>query len=139
VPLTDASRRSSKQKVASEAVNPLGADGQSPMPNVTRVFGRRRERFAFLQAHARGTARAPLIAFVIFFRGIARRSKLLRSRRPGDARNRALPLQSRLPSNACRPDDPSAGSPCWIRASRPRPGARRSWPCRETGPGDDFI
>jgi hypothetical protein len=56
-----------KQKVASDAVNPLVHDGRKLIPSVTRTFSARQTLFVFLEAYERG-APAPLVAFAAFYR-----------------------------------------------------------------------
>jgi VWFA-related protein len=53
-----------------EQVNPLVFDGHKLLPSVTRVFGRGRELFVFLEAYQRAEASAqPVVAFVTLYRG----------------------------------------------------------------------
>jgi len=68
VPMSD-SLYSVKQKIASDAVDPLIDNGQKLVPSVTRVFSASRELYVFLQAYQRNAASTqPLVAFVTFYR-----------------------------------------------------------------------
>jgi len=59
-----------KQRVPSDAVNPLIHDGVKTIPSVTRAFSADRPLFVFLQAYQRDApAMRPLVAFVSIFKG----------------------------------------------------------------------
>ena len=58
-----------RQKIASDAANPLVYEGQTLIPSVTRVFSKSRDMYVFLQAYQRNaTTTQPLVAFVSFYR-----------------------------------------------------------------------
>ena len=58
-----------KQRLATDAVNPLIHDGQKLVPSVTRTFSRSRPLFVLLQAYERSAAAPrPLAAYVGFYR-----------------------------------------------------------------------
>jgi VWFA-related protein len=58
-----------KDKNKEEDANPLVEDGKKLIPSVTRVFGKNRKLYVYLQAYEQGTEAArPLIAFVGFYR-----------------------------------------------------------------------
>ena len=58
-----------KQKIASDAANPLISDAGKLLPSVTRVFSRSREMLVYLEAYERdATTTQPLIAFATFYR-----------------------------------------------------------------------
>jgi VWFA-related protein len=58
------------KKNAELNVNPLVVEGQKLIPSVTRVFGRNRQMFVYLQAYERAASSTqPLVAFVTLFRG----------------------------------------------------------------------
>jgi VWFA-related protein len=57
-----------KQKIATDAANPLISDAGKLLPSVTRVFSRSRDMLVFLQAYERdATTTQPLIAFATFY------------------------------------------------------------------------
>jgi hypothetical protein len=57
-----------KQKISTDAVNPLIFQGQKLIPSVTRTFSTTRPLFVFLQAYEHdATAERPLVAFVAFY------------------------------------------------------------------------
>jgi VWFA-related protein len=59
-----------KERVKTQAVNPLIADGKQLMPSVTRVFNKNRDMYVYLQAYERTeTTTKPMVAFVTFYRG----------------------------------------------------------------------
>jgi VWFA-related protein len=58
-----------RQKVASDASNPLIHDGQKLVPSVTRVFSKSKDFYVFLQAYQRNAVSTqPLVAYVSFYR-----------------------------------------------------------------------
>jgi VWFA-related protein len=57
-----------KQRLSTDAVNPLIDHGQKLIPGVTRTFSSSRPLFVFLQAYERDAAtQRPLVAFVTFY------------------------------------------------------------------------
>jgi VWFA-related protein len=105
VPMTDA-LYSVKQKVASDTVNPLVADGQKLVPSVTRVFSRGRDLHVFMQAYQRAaTTTQPLAAFVTFYRsGVkAFETQPLAVTEGLDPRSKAVPLRFTIPLAGIEP------------------------------------
>ena len=105
VPMTDA-LYSVKQKVASDMVNPLVADGQKLVPSVTRVFSRGRDLHVFMQAYQRAaTTTQPLAAFVTFYRnGVkAFETQPLAVTEGLDPRSKAVPLRFTIPLAGIEP------------------------------------
>jgi hypothetical protein len=57
-----------KQKISTDAVNPLIYQGQKLVPSVTRTFNTSRPLFVFLEAYEHDTTtERPLVAFVTFY------------------------------------------------------------------------
>jgi VWFA-related protein len=105
VPLTDA-LYSVKQKVTSDTVNPLVADGKKLVPSVTRVFSRNRDLHVFMQAYQRAaTTTQPLAAFVTFYRaGVkAFETQPLAVTDGLDPRSKAVPLRFTIPLAGIEP------------------------------------
>jgi hypothetical protein len=70
VDLKDALYNAVKDKDKAEIANPLVQDGQKLIPSVTRVFGRSREMYVYLQAYQPAAAAVqPLVAFISFYHG----------------------------------------------------------------------
>jgi VWFA-related protein len=70
VDLKDALYNAVKDKDKAEITNPLVQDGQKLIPSVTRVFGRSREMYVYLQAYQPAAAAVqPLVAFISFYHG----------------------------------------------------------------------
>ncbi len=70
VDLKDALYNAVKDKDKAEITNPLVQDGQKLIPSVTRVFGRSREMYVYLQAYEPTAASIqPLVAFISFYHG----------------------------------------------------------------------
>jgi VWFA-related protein len=70
VDLKDALYNAVKDKDKAEITNPLVQDGQKLIPSVTRVFGRSREMYVYLQAYQPAAAAVqPLLAFISFYHG----------------------------------------------------------------------
>jgi hypothetical protein len=68
VDLKDALYNAVKGKERSETANPLVRDGQKLIPSVTRVFGKGRTMYVYLQAYQQGEGGVrPLIAFVSLY------------------------------------------------------------------------
>jgi hypothetical protein len=63
-----------KDRVKTDAVNPLVQDGKKLIPSVTRVFSTGREIFVYFQAYKQtpSTGNPPLFAFVSLYRGDAK-------------------------------------------------------------------
>jgi hypothetical protein len=56
-----------------QIANPLVQDGRKLIPSVTRVFGRSRDMYVYLQAYEPDApAPRPLVAFVTFYRGLSK-------------------------------------------------------------------
>jgi VWFA-related protein len=105
VPLGEA-LYSVRQKVASDAANPLVHDGQKLIPSVTRVFSRSRDLYVFLQAYQRAaTTTQPVVAFVSFYRGGIKvfETQALAVTEGLDLRSKALPLRFTLPLSSLEP------------------------------------
>jgi VWFA-related protein len=87
-------------KKDAEQVNPLVFDGHKLLPSVTRVFGRGRELFVFLEAYQRAeTSAQPVIAFVTLYRGETKAletAPLAVTAEP-DARSKGVPLRFSVP------------------------------------------
>jgi VWFA-related protein len=127
VPLGDA-LYSVRQKVASEAANPLVIDGQKLVPSVTRVFSRGRDLHVFLQAYQRAaTTTQPLVAFVSFYRGGAKafETRPLAVTEGLEPRSKAVPLRFTVPLAGIEPGqyevqvsvlDPGGGKAAFWRA-----------------------
>jgi VWFA-related protein len=99
VPLGDAIY-SVRQKIASDAANPLVFDGQKLIPSVTRVFSRRKDLYVFLQAYERtATTMQPLLAFVGFYRaGVKSFETAPLAVTDGlDTKSKAVPLRFSVP------------------------------------------
>src|SRR5579871_1132155 len=95
-----------KQKVQTDAVNPLIAGGQRLIPSVARSFSVTQPLFVLAQAYARdATAVQPLIAFVTFYRdGV----KVFETEPAGvrgvwNANARAVPIRLTVPLGALEP------------------------------------
>jgi VWFA-related protein len=89
-----------KQKVATEAANPLVHDGQKLVPSVTRVFSKGRDLYVFAQAYQRGAVTTqPLVAFVSFYRGDVKAFETapIMITEGLDARTKAVPLRFSVP------------------------------------------
>lgn len=94
-PLGDA-LYTAKQKIASDAGNPLVYEGQTLIPSVTRVFSKSRDLYVFLQAYQRNaTVTQPLVAFVSFYRDEAKVFETLPLAVTDglDVRSKAVPLR----------------------------------------------
>jgi VWFA-related protein len=88
-----------KNQEKEQAVNPLVANGQKLIPNVTRVFKRNRELYVYLQAYQQGEeAFHPLIAFLSVYHGQARALQTTPIEVPQghDNRLRTAPLNFKL-------------------------------------------
>jgi hypothetical protein len=98
VPLGDA-LYSVRQKAGEDSVNPLIEGDLRLIPSVTRVFSKSRELYVFLQAHERGSASAPLVAFVSFYRGTVKALETppVAATREPQGRARAIPLRFAVP------------------------------------------
>ena len=87
-------------KKDAEHVNPLVFEGQKLLPSVTRVFGRNRELFVFLEAYQRAEASAqPIVAFVTLYRGETKALETapLAVTVDPDARSKGVPLRFSVP------------------------------------------
>jgi VWFA-related protein len=105
VPLGDA-LYTVRQKLDTDAVNPLVSGGQKLIPSVTRVFSRSRDLHVFLQAYERGaTTTQPLVAFVSFYQGQAKvyDTPPLAVTSGLDPRTRAVPLSFAVALAPLRP------------------------------------
>ena len=93
-------------KKDAEQVNPLVFDGHKLLPSVTRVFGRGRELFVFLEAYQRAeTSAQPVIAFVTLYRGETKAletAPLAVTAEP-DARSKGVPLRFSVPLDQVPP------------------------------------
>ena len=95
----DALYNAAKDKGKTESVNPLVQEGQKLIPSVTRVFSRGREMYVYLQAYQQGVENAqPLVAFVTFYRGLAKafETPLLEVTEALNNRLKTMPLQFNL-------------------------------------------
>jgi len=117
-----------KQKVASDAVNPLVHEGRKLVPSVTRTFSARQPLFVFLEAYERdAAAMRPLAAFVAFYRNGV---KVFETEPEGiaggwNATSHAVPVRLQIPLTRLPPGrydcqvtvlDPSAGRAAFWRA-----------------------
>ncbi len=87
-------------KKGAEHENPLVFEGQKLLPSVTRVFGRNRELFVFLEAYQRAEASAhPVVAFVTLYRGETKALETapLAVTVDPDARSKGVPLRFSVP------------------------------------------
>lgn len=85
-----------KQRLATDAVNPLIHDGAKLVPSVTRSFSASRPLFVLLQAYERdAAAMRPLAAFVTFYRDGARifETEALGITDGWDSGSRAIPIR----------------------------------------------
>jgi len=126
-PLGDA-LHSVKQKVASDAVNPLVHDGVKTVPSVTRTFNRDRPLFVFLQAYERdAAAMRPLVAFVSLYKGAARifEAAPIDVKDGWDPKSKAVPIRFVVPLTEVQPGeydcqvtvlDPASGKAAFWRA-----------------------
>jgi len=126
-PLGDA-LHSVKQKVASDAGNPLVHDGVKTVPSVTRTFNRDRPLFVFLQAYERdAAAMRPLVAFVSLYKGAARifEAAPIDVRDGWDPKSKAVPIRFVVPLTEVQPGeydcqvtvlDPTSGKAAFWRA-----------------------
>ncbi len=59
---------SAKDKLHTQAINPLVENGKKVLPSVTRVFSKQKEMTAYLQAYQQGPeAPQPVVAYVTFY------------------------------------------------------------------------
>jgi VWFA-related protein len=95
-----------KQRLATDAVNPLVDDSGKLIPSVTRTFSTSRPLFVLLQAYERETAAMrPLAAFVTFYRDGARvfETEALGVNEGWDPKSRAVPIRFTIPLSPLSP------------------------------------
>jgi len=95
-----------KQKISTDAVNPLIYQGQKLIPSVTRTFSTSRPLFVFLQAYERDAdAMRPLVAFVTFYLdGVQAFQTELQAIAEGwDSKSKAVPVRFSIPLESLKP------------------------------------
>jgi VWFA-related protein len=95
-----------KQKVSTDAVNPLIHLGQKLVPSVSRTFSRRRPLMVFLEAYEHdATTMRPLVAFATFYRdGVKLSDTAATEVRDGwNAQSKAVPIRFSIPLGALEP------------------------------------
>jgi VWFA-related protein len=117
-----------KQRLATDAVNPLIHDGQKLIPSVTRTFSTSRPLFVLLQAYERDAAvLRPLAAYVSFYRDGARifETGAVGVNAGWDPGSRAVPIRFTISLGELAPGpydcqvtvlDPGAGKAAFWRA-----------------------
>ena len=118
-----------KQKLSTDAVNPLIYQGQKLIPSVTRTFSTGRPLFVFLQAYERdATTQRPLAAFVTFYLdGVkAFETEPLAIAEGWNPKSKAVPIRFSIPLESLKPGsyecqvtalDPAASRAAFWRAS----------------------
>jgi VWFA-related protein len=118
-----------KQKISTDAVNPLMYQGQKLIPSVTRTFSASRPLFVFLQAYERdATTERPLLAFVTFYLdGVKAFETELQAMAEGwDPKSKAVPIRFSIPLESLKPGsydlqvtvlDPSSSRAAFWRTS----------------------
>jgi VWFA-related protein len=95
-----------KQKISTDAVNPLIYQGLKLIPSVTRTFTTTRPLFVFLQAYERDAAEMrPLVAFVTFYlNGVQAFQTELQAIAEGwDSKSKAVPIRLSIPLESLKP------------------------------------
>ena len=95
-----------KQKISTDAVNPLIHQGQKLIPSVTRTFTTTRPLFVFLQAYERDAAEMrPLVAFVTFYlNGVQAFQTELQAIAEGwNSKSKAVPIRFSIPLESLKP------------------------------------
>ena len=107
-------------------MNPLVFDGHKLLPSVTRVFGRGRELFVFLEAYQRAeTSAQPVVAFVTLYRGETKAletAPLAVTVEP-DARSKGVPLRFSVPLEQV----PAGRYDCQVTVLLPGAGKATFW------------
>ncbi len=118
-----------KQKISTDAVNPLIYQGQKLIPSVTRTFSASRPLFVFLQTYERdATSERPLVAFVTFYLdGVKAFETDLQAIAEGwDPKSKAVPIRFSIPLESLKPGsydcqvtvlDPSGSQAAFWRTS----------------------
>lgn len=95
-----------RQKISTDAVNPLIYQGQKLIPSVTRTFATTRPLFVFLQAYERdAAAMRPLVAFVTFYLDGAKalETELQAIAKGWDPKSKAVPIRFTIPLESLKP------------------------------------
>jgi VWFA-related protein len=95
-----------KQKISTDAVNPLIDQGQKLIPSVTRTFRASQPLFVFLQAYERDAAtERPLVAFVSFYLDGAKafETELLAVADGWNPKSKAVPIRFSIPRESLKP------------------------------------
>ncbi|HEY6359364.1 MAG TPA: VWA domain-containing protein [Vicinamibacterales bacterium] len=95
-----------KQKISTDAVNPLIDHGQKLIPSVTRTFSLARPLLVFLQAYERdATTERPLVAFVTFYLdGVKAFETELQAIAEGwNPTSKAVPIRFSIPLESLKP------------------------------------